>query len=52
MMPASAKLTNIKPNARWRAGFSRVPSIPAGCTIKRKVNALFQQLLNGADEKV
>jgi hypothetical protein len=31
MRPASAKLPNPKPNARWRDGFSLVPSIPVGC---------------------
>jgi hypothetical protein len=29
--PAGAKLPNPKPNARWRDGFSLVPSIPVGC---------------------
>jgi hypothetical protein len=38
--PASAKLP--KPNARWRDGFSLVPSIPVGFADKRKVGALVQ----------
>jgi hypothetical protein len=33
--PASAKLS--KPNARWRDGFSLVPSIRVGFADKRKV---------------
>jgi hypothetical protein len=40
--PASAKLPNPKPNARWRDGFSLVPSISVGCADKRKVGALVQ----------
>jgi hypothetical protein len=31
VVPAGAKLPNPKPNARWRDGFSLVPSIPVGC---------------------
>ena len=40
--PLAHSSHNTKPNARWRAGFSLVPSIPAGCAGKRKVNALVQ----------
>jgi hypothetical protein len=40
--PASAKLPNPKPNARWRNGFSLVPGIPVGFADKRKVGALIQ----------
>jgi hypothetical protein len=40
--PASAKLSNPKPNARWRDGFSLVPSIRVGFADKRKVGALVQ----------
>jgi hypothetical protein len=39
---ASAKLPNPTPNARWRDGFSLVPSIPVGFADKRKVGALVQ----------
>ncbi len=40
--PASAKLPNTKPNARWREGFSLVPSISVGCADKRKAGKLVQ----------